>query len=233
MIKEKLLDLLYPDVGCVLCGNEQRGEDKLCDTCRNGFRPVEEPRCPHCGKHKPIGTECDCTSIRPLFVEASSAVYYDSLARKAVKSLKYDNRRYLAFTLAYYMHGELAKHNWDIDFIVPSPIHPTRLKERGYNHTELIAHELSHLSNIKVEVDLLNKVRNTPFQARLTREERLNNVLGAYAVTDPYKVYGKKILFVDDVYTTGATAAECAKTLLLAGAEKVYVLTAASGKPER
>lgn len=231
-IKNIMLDLLYPDIGCVLCGEEQRGEDRLCSKCRRGFEYVEKPKCKRCGKNLPAGASCDCEKLYPLFTEAASAVYYDGIARTAIRRLKYENCRWLAFTLAYYMYEEFKEHDWRPDLIIPAPIHKERLKERGYNHTELIAAEFSRLSGIPVNPHALIKTRNTPFQARLSRDERLSNVAGAYAVADPRSVCAKSILFLDDVYTTGSTSAECSKMLMLAGAGNVYVLTAASGRQD-
>jgi ComF family protein len=127
------------------------------------------------------------------------------------------------------MADAVKKMNWPIDVIVPVPLHKIRLDERGYNQSELLARELSYRLNIFMS-KALRRVRNTTTQTALHKEERIENVKGAFKVTYKDTIVGKNVLLVDDVLTTGATLDECAKVLKENGAKDVYVATIATGK---
>lgn len=119
----------------------------------------------------------------------------------------------------------------EADILVPVPPDTARLKKRGFNHTALIARHISKKVGIPLELDLLIKVRQTPPQVGLRREERLKNLKGAFRVTKRLK--GQKILLLDDVITTGITGHECSRALIKAGAEEVYLVAVARSAPER
>jgi ComF family protein len=118
---------------------------------------------------------------------------------------------------------------WPIDIIVPVPISKGNLKQRGFNQSELLAKQISKVVKRRMYPHLLRRIKETPSQRELTREERVENLLCAFEVTDPALVKGKNVLLVDDVYTTGSTIRECTRILLEAGAESVGVITWATG----
>lgn len=120
------------------------------------------------------------------------------------------------------------KTGFPIDLVTWVPIHPRKLKLRGYNQAELLAKALSFNLGLPC-MDLLSKKKETKPQSKLNREERLKNILGVFEPKPSIMVFGKRILLVDDVITTGATASECARVLKKMGAEKVYVLALARG----
>ena len=113
------------------------------------------------------------------------------------------------------------------DIIIPVPIHKKRKHRRGYNQTELVAKEISHQLKIKMGKDVLIKNINTKAQSELSKKERNDNIKGAFKVQNLQKIIGKKILLIDDIYTTGSTANECRKILKLAGAKNIGILTIA------
>jgi len=113
----------------------------------------------------------------------------------------------------------------DIDAIIPVPLHRRRLFKRRFNQSAYIAQHLSKLNKIPVDVMSLTRVKATPPQVGLSRSERQKNVRGAFKVLNNKKIKGKRLVLVDDVFTTGATVEACAKVLLKAGAESVAVLT--------
>jgi ComF family protein len=117
-----------------------------------------------------------------------------------------------------------------IDLIVPVPISRQGLQKRGFNQTELLAKQISKGLRVKMDSTVIRRVKETPSQTELSREEREKNLLCAFEVTDKKKIANKKILLVDDVYTTGSTGRECTRTLLRAGAAKVCIITWATGK---
>lgn len=113
------------------------------------------------------------------------------------------------------------------DIIIPVPIHKKRMKQRGYNQTELISKKIADIIKIKYTKNCLIKYKNTKPQRILNKQERKQNIVGVYKVINSEQIKNKKIIIFDDVYTTGSTADECAKILKEAGALKVDVLTIA------
>jgi len=119
------------------------------------------------------------------------------------------------------------------DLMLPVPLHIKKLRERGFNQSLLLARQLANKWTIPVDFSLLKRQKFTLSQTGLNKKEREENIRGAFVVSDKKKVTGKKIILVDDVYTTGATLNECAKTLRKAGAVEVAVLTLARVIPGR
>jgi len=119
------------------------------------------------------------------------------------------------------------QHNIKCDLIIPVPLCEKRAKERGYNQAELLAHVVSKKVNLEMNNKILLRIKQTPTQVNLSHYERNQNMIDAFKVNNKKVIKGKTILLIDDVYTTGATIQECAKTLIIAGAKKVYALTAA------
>ena len=113
------------------------------------------------------------------------------------------------------------------DLVVPVPLSSTRLRERGYNQSQLLAQELVKSLGLPLEFNNVIRTRNTQFQARLSEKERWTNIEGAFKIKHPKKFDGKNVLIVDDLLTTGATASEIARILKESGAQKVGVLTLA------
>ncbi|MFQ5933647.1 MAG: ComF family protein [Dehalococcoidia bacterium] len=152
---------------------------------------------------------------------------FEDVIREAVHSLKYRNIRALAQELALFMAEALEDGAFAPDLLVPVPLHPKRLRERGYNQSELLARSLAKLMRTTVAADALSKVRDTLPQAKTANvEERRVNVSGAFACV-PGSVQDKRVLLVDDVTTTGATLESCAQELKRSGAESVWGLTVA------
>lgn len=200
-----LLDLLFPPV-CLVCG--EMG-DPLCAACTDGIEPVE----PDC--HLPPGLDAVCSAGR-----------HQGALREAVLLLKFRRSPALAPVLGDLAAGAagplLAQRP---QAIVPVPLHPLRRWERGYNQAELIARRVGRRLGVPVDPGLLRRIRNTPSQVGRPGPDRLTNLAGAFAVRRAEGAVGRRLLLVDDVRTTGATLAECARTLRDAGAESVMGLT--------
>ncbi len=116
---------------------------------------------------------------------------------------------------------------WELEAIVPVPLHPKRERERGYNHAQMIAKKLAEYRDVQLLDKQLVKVKNVPPQMSLAMEDRLRSVKGAFAVNKQEEVKDKVILLIDDVFTTGSTVGECSRLLLQAGAREVRALTIA------
>jgi ComF family protein len=148
---------------------------------------------------------------------------YQGAARKAVTTLKFRSGRYLAPLIGDLMRVELRRRPIRADVLVPIPIAPKRLRDRGYNQTELLAREVVEAVGARLATDLLRRV-DRPAQQRLTAAERLSNLDDAIRCVAPEQVHGQRVLLLDDVCTTGATLSACAEVLVEAGAARVSAL---------
>ncbi len=160
-----------------------------------------------------------CRTDENVFDFARSAVFFNDSARTIIHHLKYSDRVSLARPMARLLRELLESEGFTGQIIVPVPLHRTRLRDRGYNQAELIAHELG----LPVDTRLVRRRKKTPSQTGLSRSERTRNLSAAFEVCGDAK--GKKIILVDDVLTTGATMNEISKALRRAEADRVEVLT--------
>lgn len=189
------------------------------------------PRCEVCrkGSEEALCSECfgQIQFMKPQLGIFSASVY-DGVLRDALHRFKFQKRKNLAeplgVLLVKYLSHTPALPLEEFDCIVPVPLHRRRQRQRGYNQAELLARVISKYYEVPV-VSALERTKDTHPQFDLPREERLTNVKGAFKVSDPKAVYNKKIILLDDIFTTGSTIAECSKTLKIAGARGVEVLT--------
>lgn len=226
----KLLDVLFPKgKTCALCGAELVAKTRynLCASCIERLPEIGERRCICCGTE--INNEADyCISCQnnDHFFEANRApLKYEGVAEAMIKKLKFGGKRYIAEELGKLMSDEYIKSGFACDVLCFVPMSTAEQSERGFNQAELLANEVSGRLNITGE-KLLVKVRDTSGQKHLTGRERRDNLKGVFALADRAAVKGKSVLVIDDVFTTGATINECARTLKRGGAKAVYSLTA-------
>lgn len=205
------------------------------------------PRCPHCNAVLGFVPTCEaCRSALPLlrcgscaivrrdvrFLQEVYAVYdYRMPVRGAVERMKFNDEPQLADVFGDEMAELVLECGLRADVLVPVPMRPKKLRTRGYSPPLLLAQRMSRKLHLPVE-QVLEKVLDTPDQHGLSRWERKANLLGAFDVTDASAVRGKRILLVDDVFTTGATLEECAKMLLAADAARCDAVCFAQ-TPER
>ncbi len=207
-LADSALRLLFPS-RCVLCGREG---DLICESCRQSF---------------PLRLDPDAIP-RLSGIRAARAVWpYEGSVREIVRRYKYNGLRSLAPVLASEMAHILHEWSPSIDLIVHVPVHPARLRERGYDQSELLARELSRTGGIAA-IPALVRLRETAVQARaMSAAQRADNVRGAFNVPDSARIRRANVLLIDDVLTTGATLKEAARALRRAGARNVYALTLA------
>ena len=222
----KFLDHLYPsNIKCISCDRDIDIDGKICmcTRCIDALPKVEGYRCTKCDCITNENTRiCDnCKDILPVFDKNYSAFDYMDSIRSMVLKLKYHDKSYLSTTLSYLLYDRYLDMHRTFDVVVPVPmyIHSTR----RYNHTELLLEAFVD-NGVVVDTTSLTRIKDTKRQAGLSRADRLDNLLGAFKV-DKSNIKDKSVLLVDDVYTTGSTANECAKMLLDAGATSVTVLT--------
>ena len=228
-----LLDFFLPRL-CVFCRAAvgEQAQVAVCSACEAKIDWVESPLCPCCGRvfHAREGVDhlCGpCQTDPPPFARARAACLYDEEgpSGQAIKRFKYSRRLDLLPVMQYWLRRPLCQELvLAADILAPVPLHPSRLKQRGFNQALFLAQAFPE---VHLERELVTRVRHTPPQTGLNPKERRDNVKGAFAVPRPNLVQGKKVLLIDDVFTTGATVKECARFLLKAGAHRVEVLTVA------
>ena len=225
------LDLLLPP-RCLVCGATVALPGTVCAGCWGGLRFIAAPLCEACGlpfDYDPgPGALCgDCARRPPPFRRAHAVLRYDDGSCDLVIAFKHRDRTDAAPAYGAWMARAGADLLEAADLLVPVPLHRLRLIQRRFNQSALLAHALAARSEVACASDALIRTRPTPSQGRLSRSARARNVQGAFRVRRPAEVSGRRILLVDDVLTTGATASACATTLLRAGADAVDVLTLA------
>lgn len=214
---------------CVCCGADLFAGGYFCESCLRSLPFNEGFVCSKCGRA--IGGDypvcLECKADMPAYTEARSAFRYEGEIVRLVRRFK-TGGRFLAAAFAERMAPLLLSQFPDADFLVPVPMTESAEKKRGYNQAALLAEELAARTGIPAECSLLIKTRDTAAQKELSSRERAENLRGSFRVSERKKCGGSRIVLVDDVLTTGATASAAARPLLKAGALKVCVLTAAS-----
>ena len=216
-MKERLLQFFFPPK-CILCRKLlTREETDLCRDCREHQ--------PEYGAHK----------IKLSFLAQWTGLwYYKENVRLSILRYKFSGRRSYAAAYGRLLAMKLMKEGWDTpDVLTWVPISRQRKRKRGYDQVELFGKELAEELGLEL-VPALKKVRNTKPQSTMgSISHRKANILGAFVVTDPELVRGKCVLLLDDIVTTGATASECARVLLTAGAKEVKLATLAVASHEK
>lgn len=228
-VLQALLELILPD-RCRVCGVGLEDGGGICSDCLSSVRYINRPGCSRCGEQfrSPAadGHLCSgCLQRPPPFVRAVSLTWYEDPVRELLHRLKYRADTRVVPALA-----SIARHagtDWfgRFDCLIPVPLHRRRLCGRGLNQSLELARLLSAHCPCPIHVSLLIRVRNTASQTGLDRSLRRKNLKNAFKVTSPGLVSGKIVCLVDDVFTTGTTAAECSRVLMDAGAKEVHVFT--------
>ena len=242
-IWERALDLLYPSV-CVGCGVMLRRGSNICPSCWHELPRVSPPFCRRCSEgfdgNIAGGFECQqCRDTSYDFAFARSTLLNHPQTRSLIHDFKYRRAVHLARDIASLM-AETFEHDQRLQLareqgwvLVPVPLHHRRQSQRHYNQCEEIARHLAPMLGLRLCL-ALKRVRATPTQTRLSRQQRLRNLTGSMRLTRRGSIQLARgavagWILVDDVYTTGSTVQECAKVLRRAGAENIVVVTALRG----
>lgn len=233
-----LVDFFLPP-RCPFCGGDVNDGSSggVCSSCFNRIRKIAHPHCLRCG----IGFTSeagedhlcsDCLAGTGYFAKARALAHYEGILPEIISRYKYRGDSRLARSL-----GDLLASYEDPDFsfqdyrlVVPVPLHPLRLRRRGFNQSLLLARRISRRYSLPLDFTSLRRIRATAPQTELSAAERRKNIRGAFAVSRRHTLAEKDILLIDDVFTTGSTVEECAKVLLKAGANRVDVLTLARAR---
>jgi ComF family protein len=227
------LDAILPP-RCLKCGELVDIQGGVCPACWQGLRFLAPPACACCGVpfefDQGAGALCAaCVAAPPPFDRARAVFRYDDESRDLILAFKHADRTSSTPSFAGWLARAGADLLADADLIAPVPLHWTRLFSRRYNQAALLAVALGRLGGKPVVPDLLIRRRATPKQGRLGRLARQRKVAGAFALHPRQRdrVANRRVLLIDDVVTTGATAAGCARVLRQAGAAGVDVLALA------
>jgi len=237
-LANRLLDFLYPAT-CHLCQCNLTHGSHLCEICEDSLHLIEAPFCSQCGEcyDGQISNEFICPNCHGLnlsFDFARAALRSEGGSRDLVHDFKYRHQIHLSSEL-----GRLTKIALDDPrfepyieggILIPVPLYWLRLRKRKFNQSEEIARSLVKLTNLTV-VNALIRNRNTETQTRFSRKKRLENLNGAFELKTSYKstILDQPVILIDDVFTTGSTANECARVLIENGAKCVAVLTLLRG----
>lgn len=224
------VDVALPP-NCLACGRRVASDGALCATCWGSLRFIERPYCAQLGipfayDLGPNVLSAEAIADPPPFERCRAVAAYDEVSKRLVHGLKYRDRQELARWMGTWMARAGSELLADADVIVPVPLHRWRLWRRRFNQSAMLGAAIGAEARKPVELHALKRVKATRQQVGLTANERDDNVRGAFLVTraDRPAIQGRRVLLVDDVYTTGATAKAATRALLRAGAATVDVL---------
>lgn len=231
---EGLIRMLYPR-RCPLCHGPLLFQQAFVhEECCRAVPLIREPRCKRCGK----GLEneqreyCgDCASGRHFFTRGVAVYAYQGKIKQSVHQFKFHNKREYADFYVQQMCKALIPflETWKPQALIPVPLHKSRKKRRGFNQAQLLAEGIGRAFGILVLTDLVVRTRATRPQKELNREKRKNNLKNAFKIPG-YDVKLKRVLVIDDIYTTGSTIDAIAELLLERGVEEIYFATLCIGK---
>jgi ComF family protein len=233
-----LVDFVYPPV-CAGCGRFAERDGAVCPACWQTIRFIERPYCEVMGTPftHDLGTgilSAEAIAHPPVFDRLRAVAAHDGLCQTLVHRLKYNDRLDLALLMARWMARAAGEHLTGADVIVPVPLHRSRLMSRRFNQSAELGRHLSALAGKPFNPVDLQRVRRTAHQVGLGEKAREDNVRGAFAVSDTGKMLfsGRRVLLVDDVYTTGATVSAASRALKKAGAFDITVLVFSMALPD-
>lgn len=200
--------MIYPQV-CGICG--KLNSKSLCNKCKTKLQ-----------KEYQFQTDNYEEDISKNFIEHNYFFKYENLIRSQILALKFQEKPYIYKTIAYFLKNmEKSFENLKkYDIIITVPISKQRKRDRGYNQSKLLAKEISKIIKVPIQPQILYKVKNTVPQSSLNKKQRKENAKGAYEVKNASKLGNKKILIIDDIYTTGNTVNECTNMLIKNGIKK-------------
>jgi len=223
--KKFLLDLFFPKF-CLNCGSEG---SYLCEDCFSLIEILESQFCPGCQKRVTDGKICPaCKKFIKLNGLYFAASYQKSLTKKMITKFKYEpfvkelKEPLARLVMTHFQLCDKKESDFSDFYLIPVPLEKKRLKWRGFNQSEEIAREIAKALKTPLLNNVLYKIKQTLPQMELSEKERRENIKGAFLVKNKGEIKGRKILLLDDVYTTGSTMNECARVLKDAGAKEVW-----------
>lgn len=222
---DKIYNLFFP-TKCGFCGNITDSYNYVCNNCKRVEYDEDREHCILCGKKVYLDNNI-CKECRERRVYYEKLIYYDEykdVLKDKIISYKFNDNSYLHHFFAELLLPKLLDKK--IDLITSVPISKKRMKERGYNQSELIAEKLAKLLEVPYK-KLLTKVHETKRQSELSKIERAINIIDSFEYNSTINIEGKKVLLFDDVFTTGATVNECSRVLKKQGSKSIEVVVIA------
>ena len=215
-IQEKILNLIYPQT-CGICG--KINQNSLCKKCEINLKKQSENQIIKDGEEIEY----------KYFNELMYIFKYEGQIRKIILDYKFNEKAYIYLTFVNFLlkNKKIFENIKNYDTIIPVPISKKRLKTRGYNQSLLIARKISEQTNLELVNNCLIKTKNIIEQSKLNKEDRRQNIQGVYKLQNMQLIKNKKILLIDDIYTTGSTVNECSKILRQGNPSKIGVLVLA------
>ena len=227
-----LIALCFPP-RCLCCDTSLAAPTTLlfCPDCLGAMNFIKEPLCTCCGRAFPDAAGdnhlCgNCLTKPPHFTSARAVAHYHQPLSDAIHAFKYSGKTYGLASFAQ-LAKQLDPPLAQTDLIIPVPLHPKRLRERGFNQALLMARAFFPHAGDKIRPELLIRHKWTEPQTALSGANRRRNLKGSFTITDPAQIKDKSVLIIDDVFTTGSTANECARILKKGGAKSIHVFTLA------
>lgn len=215
-IKEKILNIIYPQM-CGICG--KLAENSLCKKCEIKLKKQSECQIINNGKELED----------KYFNELMYIFKYEGQVRKLILDYKFNEKSYIYFAFVNFLlkNEKLFENIKSYDTIIPVPISKKRFKNRGYNQSYLIANEIAKQTKLELMNNCLIKTKNIVEQSKLNKEDREKNIKGVYKLQNSQLIENKKVLLVDDIYTTGSTVNECSKMLRQGNPNEIGILVLA------
>ncbi len=236
-----LLNFIYP-AACGLCSKKL--DDKyqrsllICKECLSKMKKNRPPFCKKCGRSlaglvETLDTCRDCNQKKFYYERAHACYLYEGAVKEALHLFKYAKRQSLSKMFCGLFIESLIRDGYilkDIEGVIAVPLHGTKIRERGFNQSYMLAEAAARRFKIKEMSMHLKRISNTGPQSELDKNERRNNIKDAFRVQNDGSIKGKRLLLIDDVFTTGATLNECARVLKAAGAAQISCLTFSRGE---
>ena len=239
---DRCTDIIFPpNIYCIACDRPILPEDvySLCPECLQKIRWANGKLCRVCGKQLedwyPRDICGECANRRRSFDSGVTCMQYKELERKIIKDFKYRGKSYLARKLSEIIFDKITAMGCKFDIIIPVPMYSAKERKRGYNQAALLGKYLGEWTEKEFRSDCLLRVRQTAPMNQLGARERKKNLDKAFLVRDAAKscLLGKRVLLIDDIYTTGTTAEHCSEVLKAGGASEVTIVTIAAGVNQR
>ncbi|WP_058485998.1 ComF family protein [Defluviitalea phaphyphila] len=237
MLIDIILNIIYPPK-CIFCNTiiPIQKEKGICDDCKKSLPFIKEKVCQKCGK--PIdnieerNTCFDCIKYPPIYDKGWALLVYEGIVRDMIYRFKYGGHKEYAVYLGVLMANKIKNENIKekFDLIIPIPMHLKKKRIRGYNQSEELAKIISKQLKIPIDITILTRIKETKPQSGLSITQRKNNLKKAFKIKQNTDLKGKKILLIDDIYTTGSTINTCANILKKKGVKKVCFLSLSIGR---
>lgn len=230
-----IINYIYPrNITCIICDNPIKltNSYSLCKSCFKELKFILDG-CNKCGKpivnrnlERESLIECNyCFNKTFYFDKVISCIEYDEISKKLILDFKYKSKTYLCKYIAYLMKERMLLEDIKVDYILFVPLHKKRIRERGFNQSEKIANKLGKLLNIPV-LDCIDRVKNTKKLYKLNKEDREKELKNGFKVKENINlIKNKKVILIDDIFTTGSTVNEISKVLKINSADSICIFT--------